>query len=75
MCARKLFTVNSTFDNENCIEVDSDGRTIVKQLVLLDEKTGNKWEIKISDGTLIAEPLELEDKRNQKINKLLDNEI
>jgi len=50
---------------------DSDGNTVVSKLVLLDEKTGNKWQIKISDGELIAEPLELEDKREYKLNKIL----
>ena len=38
-----------------------------------DEKTGQKWEVKISDGELITEPLELEDKRDHKISKILKN--
>ena len=76
MCAKKssLFSVNTNFD-KNAIEVDSSGRTIVKQLVLLDEVTGGKWEVKISNGNLIVEPSETDEKRNWKINNLLDNEI
>ena len=58
----------------NALHIDSDGNTVVNKLVLLDEKTGSKWQIKISDGELIAEPLELEDKREFKIRKLLNNE-
>ena len=55
----------------SAITVDSDGNTVVNKLVLLDEKTGNKWQIKISDGELVVEPLELEDKRELKLNKIL----
>ena len=68
--------VNNTFQVTNtsgsaAINVDSDGQTVISKLVLLDEKTGNKWQIKISDGELVTEPLELEDKREYKINKIL----
>jgi hypothetical protein len=68
--------INNTFQVTNssgsqAINVDSDGQTVISKLVLLDEKTGNKWQIKISDGELIAEPLELEDKREYKLNKIL----
>lgn len=64
--------VNSTIGN--AIEVDPDGCVVIKKLVLLDEKTGRKWEVKISDGQLISEPLELEDKRDHKISKILKND-
>ena len=53
------------------INVDSDGNTVITKLVLLDEKTGNRWQIKISNGELIVEPVELEDKRELKLNKIL----
>ena len=65
-----IFNINSSL-NSTAINVDSDGNTIISKLVLLDEKTGNKWQIKISDGELITEPLELEDKREYKLNKIL----
>jgi hypothetical protein len=65
-----IFNVNNS-SNSTAINVDSDGSTVITKLVLLDEKTGNKWQIKISDGELIAEPLELEDKRELKLNKIL----
>ncbi len=66
-----VFNVNSPSGN-SVIEVDPDGNTIIRNLVLLDEKTGNKWSIKISDGELVAEPLELEDKREYKLKKILN---
>ena len=65
-----VFSINNV-SSSAAINVDSDGVTVISKLVLLDEKTGNKWQIKISDGELIAEPLELEDKREYKINKIL----
>jgi len=67
------FQVNSP-SGSNSLHIDSDGNTVVNKLVLLDEKTGSKWQIKISDGELIAEPLELEDKRDWKIKMVLNNE-
>jgi len=63
------FQINNP-NGSNSLHIDSDGNTVISKLVLLDEKTGNKWEIKISDGELIAEPLELEDKREYKLNKI-----
>jgi hypothetical protein len=65
------FQVNSPGGGSNALTVDPDGNTVINKLVLLDEKTGNKWQIKISDGELIAEPLDLEDKRELKLNKIL----
>jgi len=65
-----VFNINSS-SNSTAINVDVDGCTVISKLVLLDEKTGNKWQIKISDGELIAEPIELQDKREYKLNKIL----
>ncbi len=72
-------SINNTFQvtspsGSNSLQIDSDGNTVINKLVLLDEKTGSKWHIKISDGELIAEPLELEDKRDWKIKRVLNNE-
>jgi hypothetical protein len=65
-----VFNINNS-SNSTAINIDVDGCTVISKLVLLDENTGNKWQIKISDGELIAEPLELEDKREYKLNKIL----
>lgn len=69
LCNPSIFNVSG--GSSQAINVDSDGNTVITKLVLLDEKTGNKWQIKISDGELIAEPVELEDKRELKLNKIL----
>jgi hypothetical protein len=68
-----VFNVNSSSGN-SAIEVDPDGNTVINNLVLLDEKTGNKWSIKVSDGELLIEPWELEDKREIKLKNLLNND-
>mgnify|MGYP001026487986 FL=1 len=62
--------INSS-TGESALIVDSDGNVIVKKLVLLDDKTGRKWEVKISDGEIFMEPLEKSDKRDFKIKKIL----
>jgi hypothetical protein len=67
-----VFNVNSPSGN-SAIEVDPDGNTVIKNLVLLDEKTGNKWSIKVSGGELVIEPWELEDKREIKLKNLLND--
>ena len=64
------FQVSSP-SGSNAMSIDSNGNTVINKLVLLDDKTGNKWEVKISDGQLVVEPLELEDKREHKLNKIL----
>ena len=68
----KTFQVNGA-SGVNSLTIDPDGNTVINKLVLLDEKTGNKWQIKISDGELVVEPLELEDKREFKLKKLLND--
>ena len=68
-----VFNVNSS-SGISAIEVGPDGNTIIRNLVLLDEKTGNKWSIKVSDGELLIEPWALEDKREIKLKNLLNND-
>ncbi len=67
------FVVNS--GSSSAITVDSDGNTVIEKLVLKDEKTGRKWQLKISDGEIIVEPLEIQDKREWKIEKVLNENI
>lgn len=67
-----IFNVNNS-SGDSVIEVDPDGNTVINNLVLLDDKTGNKWSIKVSDGELLIEPWELEDKREIKLKNLLND--
>lgn len=64
------FTVNSSF-GDNVITVGPDGYCVINKLALVDDITGNKWEVRVSNGEIIVEPIELEDKREYKINKIL----
>lgn len=65
-----IFNVNSP-SGESVIKVEPDGYCIINKLALLDDVTGNKWEIRISNGELLVEPIELEDKREHKLKKIL----
>ena len=69
-------TTNNTFQvsstsGDSVITVGPDGYCVINKLALLDDITGNKWEIRISNGEIIVEPIELEDKREHKLNKIL----
>lgn len=67
-----IFNVNNSSDDSALI-IDSDGYCVIKKLALLDDVTGNKWEIRISNGEIIVEPIEIEDKRENKLSKILKN--
>lgn len=43
----------------------------VDGLVLVDRKTGKDWEISIQDGELVIEPLDVDEKRDFRIKKIL----
>ena len=47
---------------------------IGESIVMTDSKTGRKWKIIIYDGELITEPLEKEDIRDRKIDKILEDD-
>jgi hypothetical protein len=57
--------------DESVINVDNDGYCVVNKLVLLDEVTGRRWQVKVSNGQLLVEPVEMIDKRDYKIDKIL----
>lgn len=68
-----VFNVNSS-SGDSVLRIEPDGYCVITKLALLDDVTGNKWEIKISNGELIVEPIELEDKREYKLNKVFKND-
>lgn len=68
-----IFNVNNS-SGDSVINIDTDGYCVINKLALLDDVTGNKWEIKISNGELIVEPIELEDKREHKLKEILKND-
>jgi hypothetical protein len=61
-----------TNSGSSSIVVDQDGLTVISNLALVDEKTGNKWLVKVYDGELLIEPLDTQDKRDFKIKKILN---
>jgi hypothetical protein len=61
----------NTSSGDPAIQVDSEGNTIIKKLFLVDDVTGNKWELRVSNGNIIVEPVEIEDKRDRKIDSIL----
>jgi hypothetical protein len=67
------FAVNSS-SGDNVITVGPDGYCVINKLALVDDITGNKWEVRVSNGEIIVEPIELEDNREFKINKVLKND-
>lgn len=74
MCTSNLFKIGSG-SSSNSLTVDSSGLVVIQNLALIDEKTGNKWLIKVDNGKLIIEPVEIEDKRDHKIKSILDDNI
>jgi len=61
----------NTSSGDPAIQVDSEGNTIIKKLFLIDDVTGNKWELRVSNGNIIVEPVEIEDKRDKRIDSIL----
>ena len=55
------------------LAADFDGITRMERLVLIDQKTGFEWELSISDGNILIEPYELIEKRDFRINKIIDD--
>lgn len=74
MYTSNLFKIDSG-SGSNSLTVDSSGLVVIQNLALIDEKTGNKWLIKVDNGKLIIEPVEIEDKRDHKIKSILDDNI
>jgi len=55
------------------LTADIDGVARMDRLVLVDQKTGVEWELSISDGRISIEPYELVEKRDFRINKIIED--
>ena len=55
------------------LTADIEGITRMDRLVLIDQKTGVEWELSISDGNISIEPYELIEKRDFRINKVMED--
>jgi hypothetical protein len=54
------------------LQADIEGVTRLERLVLVDQKTGEDWEVVLYDGKIHIEPFEKDEKRNFRINKVID---
>lgn len=63
-------TSNGPFDFE--VSADIEGIARIDRLLLVDQKDGKEWEISINGGQLVIEPYEKDEKRDFRINKIID---
>jgi hypothetical protein len=54
------------------LQADIEGVTRLERLVLVDQKTGEDWEVVLYDGKIHIEPFEKDEKRDFRINKVID---
>jgi len=54
------------------LQADIEGVTRLERLVLVDQKTGEDWEVVLYDGKIHIEPFDKDEKRNFRINKVID---
>ena len=55
------------------LTADIEGITRMDRMILVDQKTGVEWELSISDGNISIEPYELIEKRDFRINKVMED--
>jgi hypothetical protein len=70
LASNNTFSINSP-SGDASMHVDSDGNVVVNSLVLIDSVDGSKWKLKITDGELSTEPLDIISKRDWNISKIL----
>ena len=54
------------------LQADIEGVTRLERLVLVDQKTGEDWEVVLYDGKIHIEPFDKDKKRDFRINKVID---
>lgn len=70
LVSNNTFSINSPSGSDS-MHVDSDGNVVVNSLVLIDSVDGSRWKLKITDGDLSTEPLDIVNKRDWNISKIL----
>ena len=61
-------------DSEKEVQADIEGVTRLERLVLVDQKTGEDWEVVLYDGKIHIEPFDKDEKRDFRINKVIDED-
>ena len=69
MTHSNIFQVNN--NKSTAITVDECGNTLIDSLILLDGD-GSRWKIRVKDGQLVIEPLDVINKRNEYIKSILN---
>ena len=59
-------------ESPNDIQANIEGVTRLERLILVDQKTGEDWEVILYDGKIHIESFEKEEKRDFRIKKTLD---
>ena len=68
--SNSILNVNANISE---LTADIEGITRMDRMILVDQKTGVEWELSISDGNVLIEPYELIEKRDFRINKVIEN--
>lgn len=68
--SNNILNVNANISE---LTADIEGITRMDRMILVDQKTGVEWELSISDGNVLIEPYELIEKRDFRINKVIEN--
>lgn len=61
-------------DSEKEVQADIEGVTRLERLVLVDQKNGEDWEVVLYDGKIHIEPFDKDEKRDFRINKVIDED-
>lgn len=56
------------------LQADIEGVTRLQRLVIVDQKTGEDWEVVLYDGKIHIEPFDKDEKRDFRINKVIDED-
>jgi len=59
-------------ESQKELQADIEGVTRLERLVLVDQKTGKDWEVVLYDGKIHIEPFDKDEKRDFRINKVID---
>lgn len=59
-------------ESEKELQADIEGVTRLQRLVLVDQKTGEDLEVVLYDGKIHIEPFDKDEKRDFRINKIID---
>jgi len=60
-------------ESQKELQADIEGATRLERLILVDQKTGEDWEVVLYDGKLHIEPFDKAEKRDFRICKIYED--